>query len=425
MSEEFISIASKIVGITITCIYVLVFALLLVRYFSTAFQSQAEKRLCFTQSTATGVWQKICFVFFAFICSRLFYFLITLVYAAICGQVSQYLNDIFGYWVRWDAHHYIGLIQNWYVNEGDPRFHIVFYPLFPTLGRALAFIGISARASGFIVSNICFVISAWALYELTSMSHGSNTGKRAVWLMVFCPLSFFFSSPFSESSFMMTTLLAVLFARKRRFALAVIFGALSAYARSLGIAVAIPIFWELLRDMRDKNTDKIPLRVSVCIAKVLPVALGLVAYLLLNWKVTGNPFQFLIYQSEHWGQEFGSLYNTVLYTLKNALTYDDINYRLGVWWPQFIAIVTSLSVLAYTWRKQHPGDAAYGIAYYYCACAPTWLLSGARYMAGMYSLYPALALITKRRWQFITVIVIELILGAYMAIMYANIGAVM
>ena len=38
---------------------------------------------------------------------------------------------MFGELTRWDGSHYIGLIQNGYVNLGDARFHIVFYPLFP------------------------------------------------------------------------------------------------------------------------------------------------------------------------------------------------------------------------------------------------------------------------------------------------------
>jgi len=64
-------------------------------------------------------------------------------------------SGIFSELTRWDGSHYIGLIQNGYVNIGDARFHIVFYPLFPWVSRIFYYVVGNARAAAFITSNLC------------------------------------------------------------------------------------------------------------------------------------------------------------------------------------------------------------------------------------------------------------------------------
>ena len=47
-----------------------------------------------------------------------------------------------------------------------------------------------------------------------------------------------------------------------------------------------------------------------------------------------------------------------------------------------------------------PSWGAYALLYAYMAYAPTWLLSGPRYMTAMAALYPLLALLSRRQWAF-------------------------
>ena len=371
-------------------------------------------------------------VLVAFALSRL---LVVLVCAVGYWITEKSLSGFFGaLWEKlfpWDARHYLDIIDNGYVAEGDARLFIVFFPFYPMLCRCLTLMtGISSTAAGLIVANAALVGCGAAMYRLAELDGGVALGRRAMLLLMFCPMTYFFSITYSESAFLLVTLLAVLFARRRRFGLAVLFGALASGARLLGMATAIPIFWELLRDCRERRADtESPVSpgeyarwIVVSVLKVLPVSLGFLGYLSLNWHLFGNATQFMVFQREHWYQEFGHLGNTFQYCLYNSVNYDDPLYQLGVWRPQVVLLVAvPLLVL---WRceagplgrrkRQRPGDVAYTLVYHYISFAPTWLLSGPRYAACNYALYPMLADIPKRRRGFVVMLVAECALLAYM-----------
>ena len=363
-------------------------------------------------------------VLIAFALSRL---LVVLVCAVGYWITEKSLSGFFGaLWENlfpWDARHYLDIIDSGYVAEGEARLFIVFFPFYPMLGRCLTLMtGVSSTAAGLIVANAALVGCGAAMYRLAEIDGGPTLGRRAMLLLMFCPMTYFFSITYSESAFLLVTLLAVLFARRRRFGLAVLFGALASGARLLGMATAIPIFWELLRDCREKRGDaETPVTpgeyarwIIVSVLKVLPVSLGFLGYLSLNWHLFGNATQFMVFQREHWFQEFGHLGNTFQYCLYNSVFYDDPFYQMGVWRPQVLLLVAVPLLVLWRRKRQRPGDVAYTLVYHYVSFAPTWLLSGPRYAACNYALYPMLADIPKRRWGFVVMLVVECALLAYL-----------
>lgn len=357
--------------------------------------------------------------------SHLFLYVVALIGCAATGQAEAYLANPGAYWVRWDANHYLGLAENWYVNEGDPRFHIVFYPLYPLAVRALRplFLGYTAVAAVFL-SNAFLVIACWALYELARDQYGDRGARRAVRLLLLFPTSLYLSVPYSESIFLMLTLLAVLAARRDRIWLAVLIGALASASRIQGLISAVPVFYEALR-LEAKGGRPKPARVLARVAQVSLIALGFGAYLFLNLQVTGNPFQFLIYQREHWSQTMGSVWNTLQYTIENAFHYESISARQGIWIPQLISIVTAFAVMLATWRRAHPADGAYALIYAWVSFSPTWLLSAPRYLMAMYALYPMLAIMTKGRWRAWAAYAISAAGTVYCVMQYAVFGSLL
>ena len=261
--------------------------------------------------------------------SRLLMLAATSIYAAANGSFAYYWEHLWEHWRRWDARHYLDLMEQWYVTEGDLRLSLVFFPLYPLLGRALVLLGVSARAAGMLISNAALIGCGWVLTALVQETYGAKIARRALALFFFCPVTFFFSMPYTESVFLLTTLMAVWLARCGRFGWAVVCGALAANARMVGMATAIPIFWEMLRrawddyarrNVQARRTDGAFVKKALgCVLRVLPVSVGLLLYLALNWQLYRNPLQFLIFQRENWSQQMGSLANTVHYTLANAL----------------------------------------------------------------------------------------------------------
>lgn len=404
--NEAITTMSRIAGAAATAVFIALLIWYLIRYFTESAHRSVirDSRLPMRPlKVSVRPGRVIFWVFVAFIVSRLTIFLGSVIGAALDSCLDAYLADPISRWIRWDGNHYIGLIENWYVNEGDPRLHIVFFPLYPAICRLMHLAtGISAEACAFTVSNAAFLGCGYLIFRLTEITYGPKTAFRALWFMNLSPLTLFCSITYTESVFMLTTLGAVYFARRRMFIPAVIMGALSANSRMVGMATAIPIFYEMLAAV-DKKTVKSYL---ACVLRVLPVALGLIAYLLLNYQVTGHPFTFMEYQSSHWSQNFGSLYNTVGYTFTNAFNFHVESYISGVWRPQLIALFTALILFAFMIKRAHPGDMGYSLIYYYCSVAPTWLLSGPRYLTAMYAAYPFMALIFRSKPAFIAICIL-------------------
>ncbi len=327
------------------------------------------------------------------------------------------------HWTRWDADHYLGIADNWYVNEGDSRFHIVFYPLYPLLvmGAKWLFLGRTELAA-YAVSNMCFFGCCCALYRLVEMEQGNTAARRAVRLLCLCPMTVFYSLPYSESLFLLLTLLSVLTARQGRMGWALFLGALAATTRMLGLLCAVPVFYEYWRKAQ-RQDGRFDWRQAIrgffmtCL-----IALGFAAYLCLNRHITGDWLRFLTYQREHWNQTFGSLGNSVRYTLLNLFEGTDEAAQHGVWLPQIVSMALVMLALGLCWRKAHPGDNAYAVLYFYVALAPTWLLSGARYLGAMYALYPILAHLTQKK-RYEALVMASMIIGlVYCTVQYAVAG---
>ena len=397
----------------------------LIRYFRTALIEPLAPR---AQPHDPLPWKRVLAeVLAAFAASRLLVVLACFACHWIgTGSPADFFMYFEGRLRPWDADHYLGIIERWYVTEGDPRLHIVFLPLYPALGRGLRLLtGLSPFAAALIVSNAALVGCGFVMFRLAEGEGGAALGRRAMLLTLFCPMTYFYSIPYTESLFLLLTLLAALCARRRRFALAVLLGALAANARIVGMAAAIPIYWEWLRADREAHPSRGALaRALIGTLAVLPVSLGLLLYLYGNWRLFGNPLQFMVFQRENWSQNLGTLANTFRYCLNNALDYDDHLYQLGVWRPQALLIAAVPALLAWRRKRESPADVAYLLAFFYVSFAPTWLLSGPRYLSAAYALYPLLARIPARKRGFAAMLAAECALLAFMTIVGLWLGKV-
>ena len=123
-----------------------------------------------------------------------------------------------------------------------------------------------------------------------------------------------------------------------------------------------------------------------CLAQVSLVFCGLFIYWFINWAVTGDAMMYMTYQKENWYQEAGSFWastaNTVHYLI---FTFGDDDW-LFTWGFQLLAM-GYIYVLLAAKQKKLPFDlAAYSFVYVAVVLAPTWLLSGARYLYALATL---------------------------------------
>ena len=129
------------------------------------------------------------------------------------------------------------------------------------------------------------------------------------------------------------------------------------------------------------------------------IPLGFAVYLLINRQVSGNPFQFMIYQSEHWHQNLGLFFNSAAYQTDYAVgTFRDNPHNFwGLWLPNLIASFGALILMIFAGKKLRASWSVWFIPYYFLAIGATWLLSAPRYLLAFFPLSEAAAILGDRK----------------------------
>lgn len=300
-------------------------------------------------------------------------------------------------WVHWDTRHYLGIAQDGYVATGDERLRLVFFPLYPLLMRLLSPItGGDVFYSGTLISVVCGSAAAALVYDLAHMHFGRKTAALAAAYFLLSPLSVFLCCVYTEGLFILLTLAAVCLLRRGHPWPAALCGMGSAFTRMPGVIVAgLLIIAGIDRVINKKEGWR---AAAACAGQVAVVFMGLIAYLAVNWVVTGDPFMYTVYQKENWFQEPGTFWASTANTVRYVFaTYGEDDW-LWTWVFQLICMFGIYALLA-GFEHLLPFDlAAYSFVYAAVVLAPTWLLSGARYLYALCALPLLLARLPMRRW---------------------------
>ena len=158
-----------------------------------------------------------------------------------------------GIWERWDACWYMKVATYGY--EPGER-SVAFFPLFPAAVRAVGTLTtLPYPVAGMIVSAISFVAGIPGLLRLVTGSHGLEVGRGTVRLLAVFPTAFFLFAPFTEALFLAAVAWCLVFARERRWALALLCAAAATLTRAQGVLLAVPLAWEAFRAVRELRAD--------------------------------------------------------------------------------------------------------------------------------------------------------------------------
>ena len=206
----------------------------------------------------------------------------------------------------WDSGWYFDIARRGYFFHYGHQSSVAFFPLYPMLMRAVAWpFGGGERAlwlSGIAVSCTAFVAALIVLHRFTERVFGSReVARRTVTYLAIFPFSFFFTRIYTESVFLLTTVLAVSSAVDKRWLRAGLWGALAALCRPNGILIAVPL--GLMALELDGNP---PLRILARrFAPLALVPLALAGYSLYVYSLSGHPLGWLDAQ-KHWGNSIGN-----------------------------------------------------------------------------------------------------------------------
>lgn len=352
-----------------------------------------------------------------FLVTRILIFLASLSYAAATSGAGNLGFTLGSWWYEYDSYHYINIAVNGYQSTGEDQNLIVFYPLYPWLIRLLHFVipdfyveffqGYIVNGdyyvAAIVISNAFLLVGMYYLVRLVEREW--QDGKLALasvkyWLLY--PVSFFFSIVYTESVFVTLCILCFYHMRQSRWWIAGLFGMLAALTRNQGVLLAIPIVVELAvqqewgRLLRERRYRVWLRGLFPRIFTVALPAVGIGIYLSVNKVVSGDWFRFLFHQKDHWGQTFGFFAENLAEHMRRALTYHKPLFNVGVYLPQITVFFVSFALLIYMTNKIRLSYALYSFAYLIISYSASALLSGTRYVGGMFTLYLFIAYVARR-----------------------------
>ena len=307
---------------------------------------------------------------------------------------------------RWDAAHYIRLIEEGYqgYTENGQHLFLVFFPGYVWTARLLRLAIPSTALAGMALSCLCYGGACCYLYRLAGEAYNSRVARDALLYMSLFPFSFFSGLVMTEGLFLLATTGACWYAWRGKWLAFGLFGALAALTRMTGllvIAVGVIRLLEAYRPLEPPVGKSLgrcwkPLLLGLPLT-LLPAA-GTLLYLLLNLWVDGDPFAFASHQ-EHWHQGYLWISQVVEYIGRYLGDNLGSSFGWAVWAPALALFVVGLALLYWAaLRRGHPaGLLAYGFCFFVATYSLSWLLSAGRYLSTCFVLFLFLAKLSQRR----------------------------
>lgn len=192
-------------------------------------------------------------------------------------------------WARYDACWYVFIAVHGYHGPigpyGDMRAN--FFPLFPALMTAVTLVARTPLLAGLIVSNASYLVFLVLLWKIVRLDWNADVARRAIWIYLLFPSTFFLSGAYSESVLLAVAAGALLAARRRYWATAGLLAALATLTRPVGIVAVVPLVAEYIAMHRTSADDT---RSRIVLLQILaPALLAMAGYLAFSAAAFGDP----------------------------------------------------------------------------------------------------------------------------------------
>jgi Mannosyltransferase (PIG-V) len=227
-----------------------------------------------------------------------------------------------------------------------------FFPLYPTAIAVLdRFPGVGPLGAALLVSNACMAGALVMLHALSRLEGMTREAARStVMFVALFPTAFFLLAPYSESLFLLLAISAFWFARRDRWWLAALTGALAAATRSVGIVLVLALAVEAVHRSREDRRPLIPRLAAAC-----AIGLGPLLYLAWWWTRSGDALEPWSAQ-RNWQRELTVPVRTLVDAATDA-------WRLGGYWlldALVVAVVIVAVIAGLRWLR--PGYSTYALA---------------------------------------------------------------
>jgi 4-amino-4-deoxy-L-arabinose transferase-like glycosyltransferase len=218
-------------------------------------------------------------------------------------NVGQRPHAFWDTFARFDSGWYEPIARDGYRYVEGGRSNIAFFPGYPMAMRFAGWVFPHSYEryffGGILVSWICFALAMAALYYLARLDLPRPRARRAVLLAAIFPFSFFFGAVYSESMFLLFTVLAFYGFRTRRWLLGGLSASIAIVTRVPGILMMPCLAWLAWKHAQPTLRD----RGLAAAALVLSLA-GFAWYCAFIYSLSGNPFEWIA-TIERWGYHPG------------------------------------------------------------------------------------------------------------------------
>jgi Gpi18-like mannosyltransferase len=426
-----------------------------------------ETKLAPPQENPGKWWRTFFYIALLTIFSRLIICLIA--YVAIIMERGPQNGGFFQYFYNTfigpgDTPHYLKIAKHWYASSGADAKYIVFYPLYPLCMMIVNFLISKFAAgsliiskfmglnplhpiyatlqnlatesyfiSGLIISNLCLIIACYYLYRLVCLDYEEAKARRAVIFLLLYPFSVFLIGIFTESLFIMLSVMIFYYMRRQKWIIAGLLGFLASMTRVQGILLVFPVLYEYaLANQWFKgfgfNAAKIlgvfkKLRPSFLFIVIMPLGFGV--YLLINRITQGDWFAFYKHiTAEPWWQGQDWIGNNLYQHYDMSQQY----YSLGliIYKVQIVEFFVFCGLMVYgLWKKVRTSYLLYMLIYLMVTYTSSWMISGPRYMMGDIPLYIVLAAASGKRNVQAALLILLGLLCVFYTIMFFQGQAIM
>lgn len=210
----------------------------------------------------SSIWQDAAWVLPLFAASRLLIVIVVLLsrqmiergpYVAVSVQ-NEHGGTLLDIFTQWDGNWYRLIAQNGYAPP-MPSVATAFFPVYPFLVRGVAFVVRDLQVASVLVSNGCLIAAALLLVRLLRLDYEEPVCRRAIIFLLFNPVSFFLSAAYSESTFLLLSVGALLAARRGKWSLAGVCGGCLSATRAPGLLIGLPLLAEHIVQGRSEAAD--------------------------------------------------------------------------------------------------------------------------------------------------------------------------
>ena len=250
---------------------------------------------------------------------------------------------------RWDSFWYTSIARHGYTFSLEKNSSIAFFPLYPSVIRAINYLTKVKDDQISLILNIVFSLATvLILYLLVRIDYSDSISRNAVLLWLFFPPAYFLLSGYPEALFVLLVVVSFYFARKNNWLLAGIAAGLLALTKPYGVfmlpALLIEYFDVHNRDYKIffKRFDWLPLLIPI-------FSFG--GFVIFNYLKFGDPLAFLHAQNT-WGRTLGNPITALLSETKFYLI--DHPVLAGSNFPYLVYLVSffvSIAAFVVSWKK--------------------------------------------------------------------------